>query len=85
LGTNESTIFPDNLPQRQIELAPPLHIGSIAKGADHENASAFFDARAPIRKDRHRHPKERRNGAFTKEWLISGIFRMGNNSDTGSQ
>jgi hypothetical protein len=38
---DEPPISPDNLPQRQIELPPPLHSGSIAKRTHHENAGAF--------------------------------------------
>src|SRR5262245_13114113 len=76
LNGNEPAILTDNLPQWQIELAPPLYIGGIAKGANHENASSLFDAGALIGKYRHRNAEQRRDGAFAKERLVPLIPRM---------
>ena len=79
----ESTVFAHYMSQRQIELSPPLHIGSIAKGTYHEDASTLFDVCALIGDDRYRDSEERGNGAFAEKRLVPFVLRMGHNSDTG--
>ena len=85
MNGDEPAILTDHLPQRQIELSPPLNISSIAKGANHENAGTLFDACALIGKDRYRDSEERCNGAFAEERLVPFVLRMGHNSDTGRE
>src|SRR4030095_519926 len=80
---DEPSVLTDDLPQRQIELPPPLHICGITEGADHEDAGAFFDACALVGKDRYRSSEERCDSTFAEQRLISLVVRMSNNSDTG--
>ena len=83
LNLYQPAIFADYLPQRQIELPPPLHVGGITKGADHENAGALFDACALVGKDRYRSSEERCDGVFAEQRLVSLDLPLSNNSDTG--
>src|SRR5207244_3495952 len=39
---DEPAVAADDLTERELLLAPPLHVGRVAEGADHENAGALL-------------------------------------------
>jgi len=39
---DQAAVAPEDLAERQLVLAPPLHVGRIAEGAHHEDAGALL-------------------------------------------
>ncbi len=63
-------------PHRQLQLAPPRHVGGIAKGTNHRDAAALFRIGQRVRLDRHLHPEQRRHDFSPEERLVSCVIRM---------
>jgi hypothetical protein len=82
---SHAAITTDDLPQRQIEFAPPLHVCGVAEGADHEDTGALGRVGELAREDGHRHAEERCNGALAEQRPEAGIVGVCRDADAGSQ
>ena len=82
---HETAVAADHLAQRQIELAPPLHVGLVAEGADHDDAGSLLGIGLRIGHDRHRHMEQRGDGALAETGLVALILGMRQHGHTGGQ
>ena len=77
-GRTERPVRLNDCPhRRQLQLAPPGHVGDVAERADHGDAASLFGVGQRVRFDRYACAKERRHDVRAKERLIPHVIRMG--------
>ena len=62
---------------RQVQLAPPRHVGGVAERADHGDAGALVGLGQVMRHHRHLHPEQRRGDRRAEQRLVPGVFGVG--------
>ncbi len=82
---DEAAVAPEDLAERQLVLAPPLHVGRVAEGAHHEDAGALLGIDQRAREDRDGDVEERRHGALAEEVAVAGVGRMRRHADARGQ
>src|SRR5262245_32115907 len=82
---SDAPIATQNLPQRQLLLTPPEHVGRVAERAHHQDAGALLRIRQLTREDLHWSAKERRNRRLAEEVFVPLVFGMGGDADTRGQ
>ena len=85
LDRREPPVALHDLAQRQPLLAPPLDVGGVAEGADHQDAGALLGVDLLGREDRHRHAEERRQRALAEERVVARVVRVRGDADAGRQ
>src|SRR5262249_31556494 len=66
-------------------LAPPLHVGRVAEGADHQDAGPLVALDEIAREDRHGHAEERRQRLLADERLVALVLRVRGDADARRQ
>ena len=82
---HQPPVAADDLPQRELLLAPPLHVGRVAERADHQDARALLAVDELAREDRHRHAEERRHGPLAEESLVPVVLGVRGHADARRQ
>jgi hypothetical protein len=82
---HEAAVAPEDLAERELLLAPPLHVGRVAEGADHEDARPLLGIDELAREDRHRGAEERRDGPLAEERPVASVVRMRSHPDARGQ
>src|SRR5665647_2905076 len=81
----ESAVPPDDGAGGKVQLAPPHHVGEVAKGADHGDSRPLFRVGQFVGQHRHLHPEQRRHHRGAKEWPIPLVGGVGHQGYTGRQ
>ena len=79
----ERAVRLDDGADRQVQLAPPRHVGDVAERADHRDAAALRGIGERVRLDRHAHAEQRRHHVAPEQRLIPRIVGMRDERDAG--
>ncbi len=71
----------DDRTNRQVQLAPPDHVGQVAERADHRDAGPLLGVGQVMRADRHLDAEQRRHDLGAEQRLIPRIVGMGDQRD----
>ncbi len=85
LDGGEVPVAPHHLAQGEALLAPPLHVGRVAEGADHEDPGALLAVDELAREDRHRDPEERGHRPLAEERPVALVLGVRRHPDAGRQ
>jgi len=80
-ATGEPAVALHELAQSESLFAPPLDVGGVAEGADHQDAGALLGVDLLRREDRHRHAEERRQRALAEERAMARVVGMRGDAD----
>ena len=70
---------------RQLELAPPDHVGDVAERADHGDAGALVGAREAVRDHRHLDAEQRSAHVLAEQRLVALVVRVRHERDARGQ
>ena len=73
---DDPSVAADDRSSWEVQLAPPQHVGEIAEGTDHGDASALVDLRQFVRADRHFDIEQRSAHGGAEEWLVPLVVGM---------
>ena len=81
----EAAVAADELAEGQPLAPPPLEVGGVAEGADHQDAGALLGIGELAGEDRHRHPEERGHRVAAEQVAVATVFGVGGHADAGRQ
>ena len=82
---DEPTVAADDRPDRQAQLALPLHVGRVAERTDHGDAGALGRVGQTVRVDRHGHIEQRRCRRTAEKVLVALVIRVRDQGDARRQ
>ncbi len=85
IGGQESSVASDERACRQVQFAPPDHVGRVAEGADHRDARTLLGVGQFVRDDRHLDVKERRDDVGAEERLVALVVGVRDERDAARQ
>ena len=80
---DDATVSADDRPRRQVELAPPHHVGQVAERADHRDAGALVGLGERVRVHADFDVEQRRPHGLAEERRVPGIVWMRDETDAG--
>ena len=78
---DDAAVAPDDVAQRQLELAPPHDVGGVTEGADHRDARSLVRVGEVVRDDGHRHAEERGAHRVAEPVRVAGVVRVRDQRD----
>ena len=82
---DDAAVALDDRPQRQVQVAPPLHVGHVAERTAHGDAGALVHLGGLVRQDRHLDLEQRRIHVLAEIRLVALVLRVGDQRGAGRQ
>src|SRR5215472_15622312 len=82
---HQPAIAPHDLAKTQLSFTPPVQVGGIAEGTDHQDARTLFGIYEFGWKDWYAYAEKRCDGMTTEQVAIACVIGMGGYTDAGSK